>query len=261
LIDKFNSKGIAPFSLGGQSRWTNMMWLEFLLDRLAGPSVFKNVFEGKKNAWSDPAVEKMLTMVQDMVKKNAFIKGFSSITADSNADQAIFYTGKAAMMLHGAWTYGNMKSSSPIVKSGNLGYMNFPAIEGGKGDPSDTVGNPGQYLSISSKASSSAQDIAKKFFAGYTDDDKSVTDWIATGSVPVVSGTRDKLAASPDKNDAAWLTFIYDTASKAKNFAQSWDQALPPTQAETLLDNIAKLFQLQVTPKQWIANMNAVIGK
>ena len=34
---KANSKGVAPFSLGGQSRWTNMMWLEFLLDRIGGP--------------------------------------------------------------------------------------------------------------------------------------------------------------------------------------------------------------------------------
>ena len=35
--------------------------------------------------------------------------------------------------------------------------MNFPPVEGGKGDPSDTVGNPGQYLSISSKATADAE--------------------------------------------------------------------------------------------------------
>ena len=60
--------------------------------------------------------------------------------------------------------------------------------------------------------------------------------------------------------DADWLKFNYDIASKAKVFAQSWDQALSPTQAETLLDNIAKLFQLSVTPDQWIDNMNKAIG-
>jgi raffinose/stachyose/melibiose transport system substrate-binding protein len=48
--------------------------------------------------------------------------------------------------------------------------------------------------------------------------------------------------------------------SNAKSFAQSWDQALSPTQAETLLDNIAKLFQLSITPDQWIDNMNKAIG-
>ena len=31
-------------------------------------------------------------------------------------------------------------------------------------------------------------------------------------------------------------------------------------QAEVLLDNIAKLFQLSITPDQWISNMNKAIG-
>ena len=43
------------------------------------------------------------TKIQDLVKANGFIKGFSSIAADTNADQALLYTGKAAMMLHGSW--------------------------------------------------------------------------------------------------------------------------------------------------------------
>src|SRR3954466_5889807 len=154
LVNTFNSKGIAPFSLGGQSRWTNMMWLEFLLDRIGGPGVFQKVLEGKKDSWSDPAVMDMLTKVQDLVKANGFIKGFSSITADSNADLAVFYTGKAAMMVHGAWTYGTMKQSGgDLVSGGHLVYTNFPKVsDSDKGDPSDTVGNPGQYTSISSKA-------------------------------------------------------------------------------------------------------------
>ncbi len=60
--------------------------------------------------------------------------------------------------------------------------------------------------------------------------------------------------------DADWLKFVYDIASKAKDFAQSWDQALSPTAAEVLLDNIAKLFQLSITPQQFADNLNAVIG-
>jgi raffinose/stachyose/melibiose transport system substrate-binding protein len=259
LVPKFNAKGIAPFSLGGQSRWTNMMWLEFLLDRTAGPDVFDAVFKGEKDAWSNPAVTDMLTKVQDLVKANGFIKGFSSITADSNADQALLYTGKAAMMLHGTWTYGSMSSDGgDFVSGGNLGYMNFPPVEGGKGDPSDTVGNPGQYLAISSKATATQKDIAKKFFATAVLSDAEIKEWIDSGAVPIVKGTESLLAAS---KDAAFLKFVYDTASKAKVFAQSWDQALSPTAAEVLLDNIAKLFQLQITPAQWVSNMNQVIGK
>jgi raffinose/stachyose/melibiose transport system substrate-binding protein len=258
-VQQANSKGVAPFSLGGQSRWTNMMWLEFLLDRIGGPQVFQNVFDGKKNAWSDPAVTEMLTKVQDLVKANGFIKGFSSITADSNADQAVFFTGKAGAVLHGAWIYGNLKSAGgDLVSGGHLVYTNFPKVsDADKGDPTNTVGNPGQYTSISSKASQAQKDIAKKFFSTALLDDTEIKKWVATGSVPLIKGVDAQFGSGPDAN---WLKFIYDTSSKAKTFAQSWDQALSPAAAEVLLDNIAKLFQLSITPDQWIANMNKVIG-
>jgi len=259
LVPKFNAAKIAPFSLGGQSRWTNMMWLEFLLDRQAGPEVFDSVFAGEANAWSNPAVLEMLNKVQNLVKSNAFVKGFSSITADSNADQALLYTGKAAMMLHGSWSYGIQKEQGgDFVKSGGLGWMNFPPIEGGKGDPSNTVGNPGQYLSISSKASAEQKDIAKKFFSTTLLDNDEVAGWIKSGGVPIIKGSDAQLSASPD---AEFLKFVYDTSANAKAFAQSWDQALSPTAAEALLDNIAKLFQLQISPQQWVDSMNGVIGK
>jgi len=259
LVGKFNAAGIAPFSLGGQSRWTNMMWLEFLLDRIAGPEVFEAVFNGEKDAWSHPAVTDMLTKVQDLVKANGFIKGFSSITADSNADQALLYTGKAAMMLHGTWTYGGMKSDGgDFVTGGHLGYMNFPPVEGGKGDPSNTVGNPGQYLSISSKATDAQKETAKKFFSTAVLDETEVKEWVQTGSVPVVKGADSQFGTGPD---AEFLKFVYDVSSKAKTFAQSWDQALSPTAAEKLLDNIAKLFQLSISPEQWVSSMNQVIGQ
>jgi raffinose/stachyose/melibiose transport system substrate-binding protein len=258
LVPKFNAKGIAPFSLGGQSRWTNMMWLEFLFDRIGGSQVFQAVFNGEKGAWSNPAAIDALTKVQDLVKANGFIKGFSSITADSNADQALLFTGKAAMMLHGSWTYGSMATAGGnFVSSGSLGYMNFPPVEGGKGDPSDTVGNPGQYLSISSKATAQDKDTAKKFFSTAVLSDAEVKQWIDSGSVPIVNGTQAQLSTS---KDADWLTFQYGIASGAKTFAQSWDQALSPTAAETLLSNIANLFQLSISPQQFTTNMNAVIG-
>ena len=258
LVPKFNAAGIAPFSLAGQSRWTNMMWLEFAFDRVGGSEVFQAVFDGEANAWSNPASIQGLTMVQDLVKANGFINGFESIVADQNADQALLYTGKAAMMLHGSWTYASMKTDGgDFVTGGNLGFMNFPPVEGGTGDPSDTVGNPGQYLSINAKASKEEKDLAKKFFAEGVLQDAEVKQWIDTGGVPIVNGSDEKLKSS---DDAEFLTFVYDTASKAKVFAQSWDQALSPTAAETLLDNIAKLFQLQVSPQQWVDNMNQAIG-
>jgi len=259
LVPKFNAQGIAPFSLGGQSRWTNMMWLEFLFDRIGGGEVFQAVLDGQAGAWSNPAALQALTKMQELIKADGFIKGFSSITADSNADQALLFTNKAAMMLHGSWTFGSMSAAGgDFVSGGNLGYMNFPPVEGGKGNPSDTVGNPGQYLSISSKATDAQKETAKKFFSTAVLSDAEAKEWIDSGAVPILKGSESQLASS---KDAPFLKFVYGIASNAKTFAQSWDQALSPTAAETLLDNIAKLFQLSISPEQFTSNMNKVIGQ
>ena len=258
IVPKINAAKIAPFSLGGQSRWTNMMWLEFFVLRLGGHDLFARVMT-EKGAWSDPNAQKALQLTQDLVKAGGFVNGFSSITADSNADQALLYTGRAAMMLHGSWSYGiQVANGKNFVPSGGLGWMNFPSIEGGTGDPGDTVGNPGQYLSISSKASAGEKETAKKFFKTAVLSAEENKQWIDTGQVPISNGTESQLNESKDKD---FLNFVYGVASKAKNFEQSWDQAVEAGPAEALLSNISKLFQTKISPQQFADDMNKVIGQ
>jgi raffinose/stachyose/melibiose transport system substrate-binding protein len=257
LVPKFKAKNIAPISLAGQSRWTNMMWLEMMYDRIGGTQVFDDIFAGKKDAWSHPASIEALTKIQELVKAGGFQKGFASTTADSNADQALLHTGRAAMMLHGTWTYGSMaKEGGKFVSGGDLGYVAFPTVAGGKGDPTAAYGNAGQYLSISSKAAPEQKEIAKKFFKTAVLDDAEIKQWIETGGVPIVNGTETQLGASPS---ADFLKFVYEVSSKASSFGQSWDQALPPAAADALLDNIAKLFATSITPQQYAKNMNGTL--
>ncbi|MFB9375988.1 extracellular solute-binding protein [Kineococcus gynurae] len=259
LVPQFNAAGVAPFSLGGQSRWTNMMWLEFLFDRIGGPELFDAIYKGEANSWSAPEAIQALTMVQDLVKANGFINGFESITADSNADLAVLYTDKAAMMLHGAWTYGSMKSEGgDFVSGGNLAWSNFPSVQGGKGDPNNTVGNPASYYAISSKATDEQKEVAKKYCADILNSEDQNKLWVENGNVPIVNGSDSLFAGSEDED---FLKFIYDTASAAPYFGQSWDQALSPAAAEALLNNIEQLFGLTITPQQFADNMNAVLGQ
>lgn len=259
LVKTFNGMGIAPLSLGGQSRWTSMMWLEYMFDRQGGPEVFNDIFAGKAGAWSHPAAIEALTKIQELVAADGFIKGFSSITADSNADQALLFTGKAAMMLHGGWTYGSMKKDGAgFVQDGKLGWVDFPTIAGGKGDPKNTVGNPSNYLAISAKATDAEKASAKKFFQEGLLAKDEVAAYIASGGVPVVNGIEEQLAAT---EDADFLGYVYKLSKDAPNFQQSWDQALSPLASEALLNNIDQLFVKSVTPAQFASNMNATIGK
>lgn len=258
LVGVFNGQGVAPFSLGGQSKWTSMMWLEYILDRVGGPEVFDAIFANKADSWSDPAVIETCTKIQDLVKANGFVKGFSSIAADTNADQALLYTGKAAMMLHGSWVYGSMKSDNPDFVTNGLEFGNFPAVTGGKGDPADIVGNPCNYFSISAKASDAEKEVAKAYFTEGLFTDAEVQAWIEAGQVPIVASAASKLSGSAD---AKFQQLVYDLVSKAPNFQQSWDQALSPAQAEALLTNIDLLFLLKSSPEQFATAMNATIEK
>jgi raffinose/stachyose/melibiose transport system substrate-binding protein len=259
LVPVFNDAGVAPISLAGQSRWTNMMWLEFLYDRIGGKEVWAAIFAGEPDAWSNPAALEASTKVQELVEAGGFITGFESVTADSNADRALLYTDKAAMMLHGAWVYGGLKEEGgDFVSSGSLAYANFPTVEGGMGDPTASVGNPASYYALNAKATDEEKEIAKNYFATGLNTDATSEAWIATGGVPVINGVDSKFASS---DDADWLQFIYDVASQAANFEQSWDQALSPSAAETLLNNIEQLFGMAITPEEFADNMNATLGQ
>ncbi|WP_332760511.1 extracellular solute-binding protein [Pseudarthrobacter sp.] len=259
LVPKFKEAGVAPFSLGGQSKWPDLMWLEYLVDRIGGPEVFNNIAANKPDAWSDPAVLESLTKIQDLVNAGGFINGFSSIAADSNADQALLYTGKAAMVLQGGWIYQGMKKDAPdFTKGGKLGFTTFPTVEGGKGDPANIVGNPSNFWSVSSKATDSQKAAALEYIKDGMFTDADTQTLIDSGAVPVVTGIESKLEASPDKG---FLNFAYGLAKDAPNFQLSWDQALSPAQGDAMLANLDQIFLNKITPEQFVATMNATIGK
>ncbi|MBT1003357.1 extracellular solute-binding protein [Paenarthrobacter sp. DKR-5] len=259
LVPKFKDAGIAPFSLGGQSKWPDLMWLEYLVERIGGPQVFADIAANKPNAWSNPAVTEALTKIQQLVDAGGFVNGFSSIAADSNADQALLYTGKAAMILQGGWIYQGMKKDAPdFVKSGKLGFSTFPTVSGGKGDPADVVGNPSNFWSISSKATDKQKKAALDYVKSGMFTDQNTQDLIDSGAVPVVTGIESKLAASPDKD---FLTYVYGMAKNAPSFTLSWDQALSPAQGDAMLANLDQIFLKKITPEQFVSTMNATIGK
>jgi raffinose/stachyose/melibiose transport system substrate-binding protein len=256
-IPKLKAAGVAPFSLAGASKWPELMWEEYLVDRVAGPDAFNAVMAGTKDSWSDPGIIKANAMIQQLVNAGGFIDGFSSVTADSNADVALLYTGKAAMMLQGAWVYGTFQSQAADFTKSGLGYTTFPAVSGGKGDPADIVGNPSGYFSVSSAASKAQQKSAIAYLtkgvfdSGYTDR------MIAKGQVPPIQNIDGKIAAA----GSVFGTGVYNLTKAAPNFQMSWDQALPPAQATALLTNLDQLFNKQITPQQFSDNMNKTIGQ
>lgn len=257
-VATLNAAGIAPFSLGGQSKWPQLMWLEYLTDRIGGPEVFQAIQDNKPDAWSDPAVIQANTMIQQLVDAGGFAEGFSSIATDSNADLALLFTGKAAMILQGSWAYSNFKTAAAdFVSAGKLGWSSFPTVEGGTGEATAVVGNPSNFWSIGSYATEAQQKAATAYLTGGNMNDAFIDGLIAGGGVPPVTGLEAKIKASADPE---FLSFVYDMSRDAPSFQLSWDQALDPGQADALLTNLDQIFLGQITPQEFSEAMNATIA-
>jgi xylobiose transport system substrate-binding protein len=248
LVDTFKAKGVVPISLAGSQAWTELMWAEYLLDRIGGPEVFRNIRDGKGQGWKDPAVLEAMTKIKDLVDRGAFGTNFASVGYDVGGASTILAQGKAAMHLMGSWEFVNQKDQSPdFVNKGALGWVAFPTIPGGKGEPGNVVGNASNYYSVTS--GSPNLENAKKFVSTTLHQDSYVDALIAAGDVPAVVGVEDKLAKAPNGDYSTW---IYNLVKDAKSFQLSWDQDLPADKASFMLTQLQELFLGKVSPQQFV---------
>lgn len=239
-IDKLNSADVIPIALAGQSVWPELMWIEYLADRIGGPEAFGRVLSGESGAWSHPDMMDALNRITDLVDMGAFGDGYGSVEADQGADTALVYTGKAGMILHGSWVYPDfLSNAAELVDKGGLAYSTFPTVEGGKGDAANVVGNPANFWSVSAKATKDNQSTANSYLGEDLFNDDHIDALLAVGAVPPVAGIEDRIAES---DNADYLEFTYGQARDAEHFELSWDQALPSEPAQKLLDNLGKLF-------------------
>ncbi|CAL9550204.1 hypothetical protein SUDANB95_04382 [Actinosynnema sp. ALI-1.44] len=248
LVDTFKAKGVQPISLAGSQAWTELMWIEYVLDRIGGPEVFRNIRDGKGQGWKDPAVLESLTKLKELIDRGGFGTNFASVGYDVGGASTILAQGKAAMHLMGSWEYVNQLGQSPdFVKKGSLGWVAFPSIAGGKGDPGNVVGNASNYYSVTS--GSSQVEAAKKFVSTALHEDSYVQALIDAGDVPAVVGVEEKLAKAPN---AEYTTWIYGQVKDAKNFQLSWDQDLPAEKATFMLTQLQEFFLGKVSPQQFV---------
>ncbi|HEY8532568.1 MAG TPA: extracellular solute-binding protein [Micromonospora sp.] len=254
LVDEFKKQGIVPIALPGTQTWTMLMWLEYLLDRIGGPEKFEAIAAGKDGAWADPAVRRALELCQELVRRGAFGDNFASITYDAAGSPRMLAKGEAAMILMGSWEYPSQLSYHPdFVASGNLGWTTFPTVPGGTGDPKNVVGNPSNYFSV--RADRPATKAAIEFLMRTLTSESHINALIKSGQVPAVKGVESKLAGT---DTADFTTFTYKLVAEAPSFTQSWDQALPSTVANEMLENLRRLFLLEITPDEFVQKMEAV---
>ena len=237
-VDGLKGAGVTPIALAGNQPWTELMWAEYLLDRVGGPEVFQNIRDGKEGGWEQPEVVEAMGMLTDLIDRGAFGSDFASVGYDVGGASTILAQGDAGFHLMGSWEYTNQLGAEPeFVTSGDLGWTTFPAVTGGAGDPSNLVGNVSNFYSLT--ADSGNKEAAEEFLTTALTDEKYISDLIAAGDVPPVAGVRDQLEAA---DNADYTTFIYDQTLEAENFQLSWDQDLSADQATQMLESLSRLF-------------------
>ena len=255
LVQVFKKRGVTPFAIAGTSAnsWTELMWIEYLVDRVGGPGVFSSIAGGDWSGWKDPSILTAAEMVKELVSAGAFGNNFGSVNYGAGGTSTLFATGRAAMQLMGSWDYATLETISAGFTKDNLGYVPFPSVEGGKGDPKNVSGNPTNYLTMTTAA---AKTTATDFLATVYSDSY-VLGLVKMGEVPVTTNTKSLLSQS---TDPAYSNFLYDLVAGAHAFTQSWDQALGSTLATPMLTEIQKLFNGQDSPQQFVSNVLAIQG-
>ena len=256
-VATFKSHGVAPISLAGGSTWPELMFLEYLADRIGGPSVADAIQSNQANAWSNPAVTEALTDIQTLVKDGAFQTGYTTLQ-DNGTNDALVYTGKAAMQLMGDWDISSiLGEDASFISSGDLGMGDFPSVAGGTGNAADLAGNTASYVAISTNATAAQIAVAKEFFQDELASSAYAKAQVAAGEVPVTSGA----SADFSGDLASYETQIYTDVQKAPNFQYSWDQATTPGVSAEMLTDLSKLFDLSMTPAAMESDLNSYAAK
>ncbi len=253
-VAKLKSHGVAPISLANGDQWPGLMYLEYLTDRVGGPTVARALQSNTASGWSNPAVTTALEDIQQLVKAGAFQSGYDSLHYSGGGSDALVYSGKAAMQLMGDWDISSiLGSDKSFVNGGKLGMAPFPVVAGGHGNPADLAGNTASYVGIASHATAAQKAVAVAFFKDELTSASYAKAEVAAGEVPVTQGASSLFTGQPL---AAYDTTIYNSVTNAPSFQYSWDQAMTPQVATTMLTNLAQVFELSETPQKFESLLN-----
>ncbi|MBB3129255.1 raffinose/stachyose/melibiose transport system substrate-binding protein [Paenibacillus rhizosphaerae] len=159
IVKTLNDNKVTPIALGSKDAWTGSFWYMYLADRLGGPDVQDQAVAS--STFSDPSLIQAAKEAQDLVKSNAFVKGFNGLSNDEAKSE--FMNEKAAMYAMGTWEVPNYTTNPDIPQEfkDKIGFFKFPTIEGGKGNINDWVGGVGVGMFVSEN--SKVKEDAKKF--------------------------------------------------------------------------------------------------
>jgi raffinose/stachyose/melibiose transport system substrate-binding protein len=238
-VKALKAAGVTPIVVGGADKWPLHFYWTHLAVRSGGRAAFDAALRGDNGGFEGETFQKSGALFKQLVDLQPFQNGFLGF----KNPQAVGYfgDGKAAMTLAISTVY-HLQRALAADKVGlgedKIGWFDFPAVPGGKGEPTDTLGGITGWL-ITKGAPKEATDFLKFFIS------KDVQTKLAAGNflIPVVKGAEVGL-------NNTFMKQIADNLAKSNYHQNFYDQSLGPSVGRVVNDVTAEIAGGSMTPQQ-----------
>ncbi len=247
LVRKLKQAGITPMALGGKDKWPGHFYWVYLAIRQGGKEAFDAAYS-MKGSFKDETFVKAGTLLKELVDLKPFQRGFLGGTYGDQS--ALMGNGKAAMELMGQWAPDAQNGNSKTKKGlgDKLGFFPFPAVEGGKGELTDTMGGGNGYI-VGKNASDEAVEFLQ-FITSVENNTLLAKKDSPISIIPTVAGA-EKAMTDPLKKE------LQQIVAKAKYYQLYYDQYLPPAVANVIKDITQGIFAGTLTPEKAAEKLDA----
>jgi raffinose/stachyose/melibiose transport system substrate-binding protein len=162
-VKKLKAAGITPIAVGGREQWPLHFYWTMLALRLGGKEAFEAAYHRTGEGFSSQVFVRAAELFRQLVELKPFQPDF--LRANYRDAAAYFGDGKAAMHFMGPFDYINQRlfsSNGKGIPDDELDYFQFPMVEGGKGQPDDTLGAVNGWL-VTKDAPAEAVDFLRFF--------------------------------------------------------------------------------------------------
>lgn len=237
VVRQLKAAQVVPIALAGGDKWPAHFYWSYLALRQGGVAGMAEA--AKTGAFDGPDFVTAGARLLELVELQPFQPGFLGAKYMANDGQsALMGNGQAAMELMGQWA-PTIEAAYSTDKKGigdRLGFFPFPALEGGKGSPTEVLGGANGFA-VGKNAPPETLELVK--FLLSPDSQRKAA---RGGVLPVTAGAEDALE---DPN----LKLVHEALKAASGFQLYLDQAFPPAIGQQVNDSVAELVARSASPQ------------
>lgn len=238
-VGTLKEAGITPLACGGGDKWPLHFYWSYLVMRNGGQEVFTDAKNGEGEGFMHPTIVEAGEQLAELGAMEPCQPGY--LGANWNQAQGTFGDGNAAMILtfeNGEAGQRNNAADEVGIAAENLGRFAFPAVEGGAGAVTDTLGGLNGWA-VTKNAPPEALDFLK--FLSSADAERTMAE--AGMMIPVAVGAEDGVKDPLLSQSAAQLA--------ASTWHQNYfDQDLGPSIGRVVNDVSVEIFSGQMSGEE-----------